>query len=291
MSYYFWIASAVVGAFGVLLGWALATCVGPTDCNWKVLSFASGVSAILQAPIFLLFASQPCKENICQMSTGAIMLSISTLFWVTLMLLTQCQDPPDVGATNSMPGACRRSAKKALHNHRGSLDGVAGSVARSGLAILGLAATDSESVNDVSRLELLENGSYYADSNNSRLMLKVTKDGMRPGDDSKSVTTFGDLEDMVNFADEERNLSALSIEQNHGPGNGENSVDLLGDSNNSPREIFIIHSHMDTPVKVDKREENALLLGDDEFQESSNMQPERQVHYHRNPCSCQTHEA
>jgi hypothetical protein len=62
---------------------------------------------------------------------------------------------------------------------------------------------------DGERLELIENGSYYADSNNSRLMLKVTSDRRRPEDEQKSETTFGDLEDLVYFAEEQRKMASL----------------------------------------------------------------------------------
>eukprot|EP00546_Thalassionema_frauenfeldii_P007318 CAMPEP_0178907900 /NCGR_PEP_ID=MMETSP0786-20121207/7624_1 /TAXON_ID=186022 /ORGANISM="Thalassionema frauenfeldii, Strain CCMP 1798" /LENGTH=671 /DNA_ID=CAMNT_0020579743 /DNA_START=329 /DNA_END=2341 /DNA_ORIENTATION=+ len=71
---------------------------------------------------------------------------------------------------------------------------------------LHLKATESESANGGEDcLALIENGSYYADSNNSRLMLKVMPNGKRPGDDRKSETSFGDIEDMVDIVDVEKN--------------------------------------------------------------------------------------
>ncbi|KAI2492353.1 hypothetical protein MHU86_22190 [Fragilaria crotonensis] len=150
MSLYFWIASSVVGALGVSLSWALTIFLGPTDLNWKVLSFLAGVSAILQSPMYVIFASEPCKENVCTMSTGCIMLSISTIFWVTLTILTQCQDPPIMGERTqcmaSPEGAPGRHGKTAAVGVRWSRW-----IKRKWATGLGLAATDSESVNDVSR--------------------------------------------------------------------------------------------------------------------------------------------
>ena len=52
---------------------------------------------------------------------------------------------------------------------------------------------------------------YYAESNDSRLLLNV-RDGRKPGDDQKSVTTFGDLDDFVRMAEEAR-MSSLLVTQ------------------------------------------------------------------------------
>ena len=278
MSLYFWIASSIVGGLGVSLSWALAIFLGPTDLNWKILSFLSGVSAILQSPIYVIFASDPCKANDCTMSTGCVMLSISTIFWITLTFLTQCQDPP-----------MWANEVNAWRVHKERQEGMARPLResrwsrwikrRKWASSLGLAATDSESINDVSRLELLENGSYYADSNNSRLMLKVMPNGKRPDDDNKSVASFGDLEDMVKYADEERILAPLESLANE-PSHDENYlVHKTGDglNNEEPRELLTIHSHMDTPDPLDQRQVKAFLLADDESPSISCMQPPRQI--------------
>lgn len=279
MSLYFWIASSVVGALGVSLSWALTIFLGPTDLNWKVLSFLAGVSAILQSPMYVIFASEPCKENVCTMSTGCIMLSISTIFWVTLTILTQCQDPP-MWASELNAWRVQKERQEGMARQPQLESRWSRWIKRRKWATgLGLAATDSESVNDVSRMELLENGSYYADSNNSRLMLKVMPDGKRPDDDNKSVGSFGDLEDMVQYAEEQRTFAQLEPLP----------PDLLDDENDphntsgdgmpiqQPRELLTIHSHTDAPPVLDTGEEKASLLGDGESPNVSCMQPPRQI--------------
>ena len=280
MSLYFWIASSVVGALCVSLSWALTLFLGPTDLNWKILSFLAGVSAILQSPMYVIFASDPCKENNCTMSTGCVMLSISTIFWVTLTFLTQCQDPP-MWANELNAWRVQKERQEGVARPRLESKWSRWIRRRRWATGLGLAATDSESINDVSRMELLENGSYYADSNNSRLMLKVMPDGKRPDDDNKSVGTFGDLEDMVMYADEQRTFAQLeplptdSLEKENDP----HEIPNDGMPLQQPRELLTIHSHTDTPQSVlNKREERAFLLGDDD--ESPNlscMEPPRQI--------------
>lgn len=278
MSLYFWIASCIVGGFCVSLSWALTIFLGPSDLNWKVLSFLAGVSAILQSPIYVIFASEPCQANDCTMSTGCVMLSISTIFWITLTFLTQCQDPPMwANEVNSWRVHKERSEGVARPPRESRWSRWI--KRRKWATSLGLAATDSESVNDVSRLELLENGSYYADSNNSRLMLKVMPDGKRPDDDNKSVASFGDLEDILKYADEERKfapLESLPTEPGH---NESDPAHRTGDGLNGdePREYLIIHPHMETPDTLDHRQEKAFLLMDDESPNMSCMQPPRQI--------------
>jgi hypothetical protein len=279
MSYYFWIASIVIGGFAAMLAWALTTFVGPTDQNWKGLSILSGIAAILQAPIFLMLAAQPCESNTCQISTGCIMLMISTVFWITLTLLSQCQDPPmwahELNAwrvqkerqqEESTPTAPRRETRLQRWARR-----------KKWASTLGLTKTESGSLHDDGRLELMENGSYYADSNNSRLMLKMGPNGARPGDDQKSVTTFGDLEDMVNFADERRgSLASLLGQEKEHPDDEDEASLLFGEDfvRQTPKEVMVIHSHDDSPMfsshhgspndyEEEKTEERGLLEDDE----------------------------
>ncbi|KAI2511873.1 hypothetical protein MHU86_2605 [Fragilaria crotonensis] len=252
MSLYFWIASSVVGALGVSLSWALTIFLGPTDLNWKVLSFLAGVSAILQSPMYVIFASEPCKENVCTMSTGCIMLSISTIFWVTLTILTQCQDPP-MWANELNAWRVQKERQEGMARQPQLESRWSRWIKRRKWATgLGLAATDSESVNDVSRMELLENG---------------------------ICGNFGDLEDMVQYAEEQRTFAQLEPLP----------PDLLDDENDphntsgdgmpiqQPRELLTIHSHTEAPPALELGEEKAFLLGDGESPNASCMQPPRQI--------------
>ena len=277
MSFYFWIAASVVGGFGVTLSWALTTFLGPTDWNWKILSFLSGVSAIIQAPVFLLFESKPCVENDCTVSTGCVMLMISTIFWVTLTLLTQCQDPP-MWANELNNWRVQKEREEGVVRPTRESRWTRLMRRKKWASTLGLAATESGSVNEISRLELIENGSYYADSNNSRLMLKVMPDGKILGDDQKSVTTFGDLEDMVNYADEERQFAPMLGREKEYSEDAEDPSLLFreGFTRGGPKEILIIHSHLDAPAEEEKTEEKALLE-DEEVPLRSCMPQERQI--------------
>lgn len=70
-------------------------------------------------------------------------------------------------------------------------------------------------------------GSYYADSNNSRLLLKVMPNGKRPGCDQKSDTTFNSLDDHVRLAEEQR---LRNLEEGNGMDNS------LGESSDVERQ-------------------------------------------------------
>ena len=278
MSLYFWIASSITGTFAVALSWALTIFLGPTDLNWKVLSFLSGVSAILQSPIYLMFVSKACQENVCEMSTGCIMLTISTIFWVTITIMTQCQDPPMWANELNAWRVQKQRQEGLVHPPRESK--WRRWIKRRGWATsLGLAPTDSDSVNEVSRMELLENGSYYADSNNSRLMLKVMPNGKRPDDDHKSVSTFYDLEDMVRYADEERsNLFLASLATNVAI-NESDVTPLLEDESSAeePRELMMFTSPVSNEDTAKNLDEKALLSTEDESPSISCMHPPRQI--------------
>lgn len=80
-------------------------------------------------------------------------------------------------------------------------------------------------------------GSYYADSDNSRLLLKVMPNGKRPGCDQKSDTTFNSLDDHVRLAEEQR---LHNIEEGNGMDNS------LGESSDVERQKLEGESAEDT---------------------------------------------
>mmetsp|Transcript_23276 Transcript_23276/g.32609 ORF Transcript_23276/g.32609 Transcript_23276/m.32609 type:complete len:1003 (+) Transcript_23276:322-3330(+) len=190
----------------------------------------------------------------CKISNGVFMLIISTVFWVVVTLLTQILDPPAwsteldawrVQKSRQMPIALTDSFDDGEGDEYVLLQRYANQKKRSRVYSLFFgriedflkkhrwANSDNHEVpliketNNVDEEEgggggwdtskfTQEGGSYYAKSDNSRLMLKVEPNGKRPGDDQKSVTTFGDLEDMVHLAENGLLLSspAQSVDLN-----------------------------------------------------------------------------
>ena len=253
----FWYAALGIGGLASVLSWLLTTVVAPSTRNWKILSILSAVTAVVQVPVFLLFESQPCVKHTCRLDTGCYLLIMSTVFWTTVTFLTQCLDPPlwaeELDAwrvrkheqvTENDDDTRKRMWQRWKRRRQWASR-------RDGLA---LAITESVSNNeDEATEDLLEKGSYYAHSNNSRLLLNV-RDGRRPGDDQKSVTTFGDLDDFVKLAEEEHHHHGVSL-----LGEPEFPDDEVEDTNlfsnqsldEMPvaKEVMIIHSHEDGPVQ------------------------------------------
>jgi len=269
LSWVFWVISSISGSLAGILSWLLTTVIGPTERSWKALSILSAISAVFQVPIFLMFEVKPCISHLCFISTSGIMLIISCIFWVTSTIITQCQDPPlwaeelnawrvhkELQEGQSSSRSNESKILRWLKRRKWAHDGIANADS------LHLKATESESVNGGDDcLALMENGSYYANSNNSRLMLKVMPDGKRPGDDRKSETSFGDIEDMVDIE---------AAEEARYPEDEESTNSVLPEgSPDEKKELMIIRSHEDTdpsptrkvfgsPTKQGQTEDNIL---------------------------------
>lgn len=236
----FWIVSVTLGSLCTILACALSTFVPPSDANWKALSIGTALSAVLQVPIFLIFEADPCSdydEHNCTVSLGVFMLIGSTIIWVAVTLLTQCVDPPrwaiELDAWKvqkrqeelnaQQPNAftedddgmeelliMQQYSMRSKKTSPKFVDAALGWLHKRRWANspdLPVAVTESASNDE--EVRALENGgvypgigSYYADSNNSRLVLKVTPDGKRIGDDQRSVTTFGDLNDFMQLSED-----------------------------------------------------------------------------------------
>ena len=191
------------GTFACALAWLLASFLAPSDCNWRLLSIVSALIAVIQVPIFLIFEAVPCMEQNCSISTGVYFLLMSTLSWTAVTVVTQCTDAPLWAIERNGWRVQNGELPTFTHTHKkkSRLQAWRERRQRGNLA---LARTESGSNDDDKALaDLMENGSYYADSTNSRLLLKV-EDGRRPGDDQRSITTFGDLDEDVRMAEAER---------------------------------------------------------------------------------------
>ncbi len=97
LSQIFFFLSSSLGGVAVVLAWAVSIVMPPTNFNWRLLSFLSALSAVVQVPIFLIFESAPCKVSevqTCTFSMGSYYLIGSTALWVVVTFCTQCLDPP-----------------------------------------------------------------------------------------------------------------------------------------------------------------------------------------------------
>jgi len=249
LSYVFWIVASTTGALAVILSWLLTICIGPTERSWKALSVLSAISTVFQVPIFLMLEVIPCVDHICYISTSFIMLIISCIFWVTATVITQCQDPPlwaeelnvwrvqkerEEGRSFTTPPESK--FRRWIRRRKWANNSIQ------------IVATESGSMNaggEIDRMQLVENGSYYANSNNSRLMLKVTPEGKRPEDDQKSGTSFGDIEDMVRDVNYEPGRNESEFPDDEGAKSCDGFDSPLMDKK---KEVLIIHSHED-PVQ------------------------------------------
>jgi hypothetical protein len=240
MCQYFWIASVIMGTLGLIIAVTLTLCMSPTDFTWRLLGFVAGVAAIVESPLLLVLLSTPCqlKEKStdlslhCQLSTGGIMVCISIVFWLTITILTQCLDAPNWGNHLNawrVQKTQQDEERYQIHKNEDDLEGQSMPAkltsenpqqrawySRSRFLYKSRAirtsstdAEDAELLISHDKVELMDQGSYYANSDSSRLMLKMNADGTRPGDDGKSIATFGDLEDMVEFSEQHRDAISL----------------------------------------------------------------------------------
>jgi hypothetical protein len=98
LSRIFFIVSVVLGSISTSLSWAVSTFLAPTLANWKLLSLISSLTAVLQVPTFLVLEAEPCSNFLgrqeCILAMGSYFMMASTVFWVAVVFLTQCMDPP-----------------------------------------------------------------------------------------------------------------------------------------------------------------------------------------------------
>ena len=233
--------SLAFGALTTALAWALTWIVSPNDGSWKLLSIMSALTAVFNIPIFLIFEAGPCiidpSRQQCTVSFGCYILIASTVCSIAVTLLTQCVDPPH-WANELDAWKVRQRSEEEAELRRGAVasdefdDGEDPAQAAATAGILeGFRrwnmqrrwAKSNEELKEsetfpVSRdeeeglnVDYQEAGSYYANSSNSRLLLKVTPDGKCLGDDKESIPSFGDLDEDVKMAEEERGGSLLSL--------------------------------------------------------------------------------
>lgn len=72
--------------------------------------------------------------------------------------------------------------------------------------------TSPSSQDDEEAIPFAGAGSYYANSSNSRLLLKVDPEGRRPGDEQESMASFGDLDEYVKMVEEGKLDETVSVE-------------------------------------------------------------------------------
>jgi hypothetical protein len=182
--------------------------------------------------------------NECKPSLGFFLLIASTVLWIGVTLLTQCLDPPlwaqELNAWRVQKRPERSPRTRPSKRDRGVLltdheydemDDLPTSERPSGAILRSLSFADGfrkwarrrkwasspehatqtprrskarDPAEGIPAADLAEMGSYYANSCNSRLLLKVLPNGKLPGDDQKSMASFGDLDSLVNLAEAER---------------------------------------------------------------------------------------
>eukprot|EP00542_Grammatophora_oceanica_P019422 CAMPEP_0194035796 /NCGR_PEP_ID=MMETSP0009_2-20130614/8218_1 /TAXON_ID=210454 /ORGANISM="Grammatophora oceanica, Strain CCMP 410" /LENGTH=903 /DNA_ID=CAMNT_0038677307 /DNA_START=203 /DNA_END=2914 /DNA_ORIENTATION=+ len=225
LSRIFLMISLSVGSLCTALAVGLSTVIAPTNNNWKLLSALAAITACAEVPIFLMFETVACSEESCKLEKGCFFVIISIIGFVTVTLLTQSLDVPrwgdELNAWRVKNGAqhsimCladenlglngndegtrltrpKRQAKNSLvrwmERRRWAGEGTCGSSENS-------RSLDDEDLEDRVAHTMEVTKSSYANSTNSRLLLKI-QNGKRPGDDQKSVTTFGEL-DVNDFVD------------------------------------------------------------------------------------------
>jgi len=185
----------------------------------------------------------------CKISSGVFLLITSTVFWVVVTLLTQILDPPAwaseldawrVEKSRQMPLVPTDSFDDGEGDEYLLLQRYANQTKPARLYSLLFGRIDEWvrkrrwASSETRELNLMESSknmdeeegggggwdtskfqdgeSYYAKSDNSRLMLKVTPDGKKLGDDQKSEATFGDLESIVHLAENGLLSPAPSVE-------------------------------------------------------------------------------
>ena len=263
-----------IGGLAVTLSVALTTVLPPTECTWKLLSILAAVVAVVQVPIFLVFEAEPCTEENCTISNGVFFLIMSTISWIAVTIVTQCMDPPLWAV--ELNGWRVRSDGPSSITPKKKATGILGWLERRKWATLALATTESGSneEDDVEAKDIMEDGSYYANSTNSRLLLKV-EHGRRPGDDQKSVTTFGDLDDDVRMAEADR-LDPLLGKMIYPE--DELEPDLLGDAENltNINESFVICG-IEAESSQYYSHPKAFQNGDDDLFENEEMRVDHEL--------------
>jgi hypothetical protein len=230
LSRIFLMISLSLGSMATALAWAVSTFLPPTNTNWRLLSFLSSLSAVLQVPIFLLFESKPCSQykelQSCTLAVGSYFLIGSTMVWVAVTLCTQLLDPPlwaielsawrvqkegqrqritehdpemgyDFHITSIQPSAPQASKQPKIKRTR--LGWVFG---RPSPQNFDVRAVSTASMQDDEIDQGAKAPSDYDGSLDSRLVLRVLPNGKLPGDEVKSTCSFEDLDPFVRLAEE-----------------------------------------------------------------------------------------
>ena len=97
---FFWV-SLGFGGLTTLLSWALSIFLKPNNCNWRFLSIASAITAVMGIPVFLILESEPCTMDLnrqsCSLGLGAYFGIASIVVWVALTVGSQILNPPKWG--------------------------------------------------------------------------------------------------------------------------------------------------------------------------------------------------
>lgn len=241
VSFIFFLVSVTLGSCATALAWAVSIILPPTNVNWNWLSIVAAIAAVMQVPVFVLIDARPCNlnGNHCTPGLGFYLLIASTVLWVGVTLLTQCLDPPlwahelNAWRVQKHPERSPRPSKRdrgVLLTDNEFVDaddlptmeqpsrvivhpfsfahGIRKWAQRRRWAYSEFAAPKKSMPkgpqDENHEGDLAEMGSYYANSCNSRLLLKVLPNGKLPGDDQKSIASFCDLDSIVNLAEAER---------------------------------------------------------------------------------------
>ena len=159
--------------------------------------------------------------------------------------------------------------------------------------------TSSSSRDEEEAIPFAEAGSYYANSNNSRLLLKVSPDGTRPNEDQGSMASFADIDEYVKMVEEGKMNDTISLgsmdqfaENEVDDDATEAAVMLIAHDESEPKAVSVattdgkenfadeplFYSEMKAPPSL--KEEQALLdIGDntDDSQEESDVARESKI--------------
>lgn len=207
LSQIFFYISSSLGGVAVVLAWAVTLVIPPTNTNWRVLSFLSAISAVLQVPIFLIFESGPCRLSdvqTCGLSTGSYYLIISTSMWIMVTLCTQFLDPPlwavelsawripKHPAHHQILLECDEESlgNQRLHSHRNvsAKRQATKQNNRSKLSNLSLPAVSTDSMKD----DDFDLHSPSSDNSDSRIRISRVQDTKEPHNQSR--TSYGDID-------------------------------------------------------------------------------------------------
>jgi hypothetical protein len=135
LSRIFLIMGLSLGSLTAALAWAVASFLTPTGANWNGISALAALTAVIQVPIFLLFESEPCMEDLqdidgnfsatntglgCKLGPASYLLIASDLLFISVTLITQCLDRPRWGLELDLWKVHKKGESKSSGNRKRS---------------------------------------------------------------------------------------------------------------------------------------------------------------------------